>query len=209
MTPSLAYRILELKPNPSFEDIQRQWRKLVLVHHPDRHVEGSDDEREYSAQKTKRLNQAYSLLRNLGLRRSTAASTGSSEMASEESVRTLFRTARLNLERAEAAIEKWQRQLRQARTEIFDQQRLHFDLSRQLKTLEVIAGQFIDADNDKRIRLDKVLKLYVFTAENKKRKKSLNWRERSDEEILHDCLPKEPQQVAVFFAESKQPGKLS
>lgn len=201
MTPSLAYRILELEPNPSLEDIQRQWRKLVLVHHPDRHVEASDDAREDSAQKTKRLNQAYSLLRSLGRLRSTTGSAGSSEVASEESLRALFRTARLHLERAETAIEKWQRQLRQARTEIFDQQRLHFDLRRQLKTLEDLATHYVKAEKEKQVRLEKVLKLYVFTPENKMRTQSLNWRERSDEEILQSCLPKEPQQVAVLFAE--------
>ena len=117
MTPSLAHRTLELKANPSLEDVQSQWRKLVLVHHPDRHVGANEDEREYSAQKTKQLNQAYSLLRRLGLRESSTVSAGTSTVVSEASLGALFRTARLALERAEVAIEKWQRQLRQARTE--------------------------------------------------------------------------------------------
>lgn len=56
------YEILGVDKNASEEDIKRAHKKLVLKWHPDRWVNGTDEEKKTAEEKIKEINEAYSVL---------------------------------------------------------------------------------------------------------------------------------------------------
>nr|XP_018911332.1 PREDICTED: uncharacterized protein LOC109040028 isoform X1 [Bemisia tabaci] len=56
------YRILGLAKTASSDEIKKAYRKLALVHHPDRHVNSSETEKVNEEKKFKELGEAYAVL---------------------------------------------------------------------------------------------------------------------------------------------------
>jgi DnaJ-class molecular chaperone len=55
-------KTLELNRNATFREIRQSYMKKALEHHPDRHVNATDDERELHEEQFKMINNAYSSL---------------------------------------------------------------------------------------------------------------------------------------------------
>ena len=64
LTIAECYRILELEPGCSLEEIKSTWRLLSQIWHPDKHVAGSKAQ-ELALKKQQSLNQAYAQLSEL------------------------------------------------------------------------------------------------------------------------------------------------
>ena len=61
MTASEAYRLLEVTPDASDEDVRRAWRDLSKVWHPDRFAHDAELQRR-AQEKLKEINAAYETL---------------------------------------------------------------------------------------------------------------------------------------------------
>lgn len=62
MRAAEAYRLLELEPNASDEDVRRAWRDLTKVWHPDRFAHDAELQRK-AQEKLKAINSAYETIR--------------------------------------------------------------------------------------------------------------------------------------------------
>ena len=58
------YEILEINRNASQEDIQKAYRKLARLYHPDRHQSKSEHERKKAEEKFKEIGEAYEVLKD-------------------------------------------------------------------------------------------------------------------------------------------------
>lgn len=56
------YKILGVSKNASTEDIKKAYRKRALVHHPDRHANATDTEKQEQEKKFKEVGEAYTIL---------------------------------------------------------------------------------------------------------------------------------------------------
>lgn len=56
------YKILGVEKNATPEDITKAYRKRALVHHPDRHVNATEDEKKEQEMKFKEVGEAYGVL---------------------------------------------------------------------------------------------------------------------------------------------------
>ncbi|XP_014282079.1 dnaJ homolog subfamily C member 7 [Halyomorpha halys] len=56
------YKILGVNKNATTEDIKKAYRKRALVHHPDRHANASDVEKQEQEKKFKEVGEAYTIL---------------------------------------------------------------------------------------------------------------------------------------------------
>ncbi len=54
-----AYKVLEISPDVSDEELKRAYKKLVLKHHPDRVATLGEDIRQNAEEKLKQINEAY------------------------------------------------------------------------------------------------------------------------------------------------------
>lgn len=63
--PDDAWAVLGVRPGAEWREIAAAHRKLAMVHHPDRLVGRSDEEREESEAAMRDINVAYSVLRRL------------------------------------------------------------------------------------------------------------------------------------------------
>ena len=64
--PTRAHQVLGVRLGASWQEVGRAYRNLAFMHHPDR-VAGMDPEsREYSEERMKEINAAYSELRRRG-----------------------------------------------------------------------------------------------------------------------------------------------
>jgi DnaJ-domain-containing protein 1 len=54
------YNVLGLRPNATSTDIKKRWRELIELYHPDRH----EGKTEWVAERAKRVNEAYSTLKD-------------------------------------------------------------------------------------------------------------------------------------------------
>jgi len=57
-----VYRILKLNPNSDKDQITAQYRKLCLIHHPDK--QGSDSERVSAKKQMQLINPCYGILKD-------------------------------------------------------------------------------------------------------------------------------------------------
>lgn len=63
--PVDSWGVLGLPVHASWEEVVAAHRDLAMIHHPDRHVDGSDYERSAAQEAMSRINVAYSVLRRL------------------------------------------------------------------------------------------------------------------------------------------------
>jgi hypothetical protein len=54
-----AFRVLDLAPSASIDEVKAAYRRLMKEHHPDRVAKLSEDLRAFAEEKTKEINQAY------------------------------------------------------------------------------------------------------------------------------------------------------
>jgi DnaJ family protein C protein 7 len=60
------YRVLGVEKNASADEIKKAYRKKALIHHPDRHVDASEDERKDHEKKFKEVGEAFETLSSPG-----------------------------------------------------------------------------------------------------------------------------------------------
>ena len=58
-TLEAAYKVLEVSPDVSNDELKRAYKRLVLKHHPDRVATLGDDIRQRAEEKLKQINNAY------------------------------------------------------------------------------------------------------------------------------------------------------
>lgn len=63
--PVDAWAELDLPEGASWADVVAAHRTLAMLHHPDRHIDGSDYERQAAEEAMSRINVAYSVLRRM------------------------------------------------------------------------------------------------------------------------------------------------
>merc|ERR1711881_38969 len=56
------YKILKISKDADEKDIKKAYRKQAMLHHPDRHSAGTDEEKEEAEKKFKDVNEAFSVL---------------------------------------------------------------------------------------------------------------------------------------------------
>lgn len=56
------YKILGVNKNASDDEIRKAYKKMALVHHPDRHANSSEAEKKENEKKFKDLGEAYAVL---------------------------------------------------------------------------------------------------------------------------------------------------
>lgn len=62
-TADEAYKVLEVSPDASDEEVRRAYKRLVLKHHPDRVATLGDDVKRAAEEKLKLINEAYERIR--------------------------------------------------------------------------------------------------------------------------------------------------
>ena len=64
--PTQAHQVLGVPLGASWQEVSQAYRKLALMHHPDRVAGMGFEARQYSEEKMKEINAAYSELRRRG-----------------------------------------------------------------------------------------------------------------------------------------------
>jgi len=77
-SPDLLYTTLQLDRSASSTDIRKAYRRLALVHHPDKHSSKSEAEKEEAARLFQRIGFAYAILSD-DAKRKTYDATGSTK----------------------------------------------------------------------------------------------------------------------------------
>lgn len=58
------YQVLELQNNASDEEVKKAYKKMAVKHHPDKHANGSEQEKKEAEEKFKTIAEAYDILTN-------------------------------------------------------------------------------------------------------------------------------------------------